>query len=508
MRKVGEMLFHFPWYPLLVNTYAVLALFAYNISDVNHNVVWRPLIIVLVVTIVFLVFGRFWLDDWERPAFMVGILGILFFSYGHVVTWLGARNIRTSLAIGLVYLALVGIGLWATAHPPIHMGQLTGPFNFTALILLLFPLATIVPSFFSGGPSSRSNDHVSGSADSSAPINQTLPDIYYIILDSYTRADLLKEAYGYDNSQFILDLEHMGFYIAPCSQSNYSRTELSLGSSLNMEYLQNLNPQFVPGNIDRAPLWEILKHGAVRRILEGAGYRTVAFATGFPWSQLDDADVYLEPSPLWNQLTEFEALLIDTTAGRAIEDLGLINLDEAAGARYRERTLFVLNKFDDLAHMKGPKFVFIHIIPPHPPFVFGPDGEYIDPKLFLNADDKYTPSAYSDGYQRQLTFINGQIESAVERLIANSSTPPVIVIQGDHGPWLQPHDKRFRILNAYFLPGHRDSLYPSVSPVNTFRILLNSYFGGHYKLLKDISYDSPVPHIYNFSPVPYLCAGQ
>jgi hypothetical protein len=59
MRKVGEMLFHFPWYPLLVNTYAVLALFAYNISDVNHNVVWRPLIIVLVVTIVFLVFGRY-----------------------------------------------------------------------------------------------------------------------------------------------------------------------------------------------------------------------------------------------------------------------------------------------------------------------------------------------------------------------------------------------------------------------------------------------------------------
>ena len=57
----------------------------------------------------------------------------------------------------------------------------------------------------------------------------------------------------YDNSAFISDLEKMGFYVAKCSQSNYPRTDVSLGSSLNMDYLQNLNDKFTPKNEDRTP---------------------------------------------------------------------------------------------------------------------------------------------------------------------------------------------------------------------------------------------------------------
>ena len=40
----------------------------------------------------------------------------------------------------------------------------------------------------------------------------------------------------------------MGFYVANCSQSNYPRTDVSLGSSLNLDYLQNLNDKFTPKN--------------------------------------------------------------------------------------------------------------------------------------------------------------------------------------------------------------------------------------------------------------------
>jgi hypothetical protein len=43
---------------------------------------------------------------------------------------------------------------------------------------------------------------------------QDPPDVYYFILDSYTRADLLKEAYGYDNSPFLDALRERGFYVA------------------------------------------------------------------------------------------------------------------------------------------------------------------------------------------------------------------------------------------------------------------------------------------------------
>ena len=51
-----------------------------------------------------------------------------------------------------------------------------------------------------------------------------LPDIYYIILDSYARQDVLKEVGGYDNSDFINYLTSKGFYVASESCSKYTHT--------------------------------------------------------------------------------------------------------------------------------------------------------------------------------------------------------------------------------------------------------------------------------------------
>ncbi len=126
-------------------------------------------------------------------------------------------------------------------------------------------------------------------------------------------SDLLKANLQYDNSTFISDLEKMGFYVAKCSQSNYPRTDVSLGSSLNLDYLQNLNDKFAPKNEDRTQLWESILHSTVRYELENAGYKTVAFATGFAFTEVTSADLYLSPSPVWSPLTEFEILLIRTT---------------------------------------------------------------------------------------------------------------------------------------------------------------------------------------------------
>jgi len=56
----------------------------------------------------------------------------------------------------------------------------------------------------------------------------TKPDIYYIILDGYSRDDTLQDFFSYDNTPFLKALEDMGFYVARCSQSNYAQTQLSL----------------------------------------------------------------------------------------------------------------------------------------------------------------------------------------------------------------------------------------------------------------------------------------
>jgi hypothetical protein len=46
-----------------------------------------------------------------------------------------------------------------------------------------------------------------------------------------------------------------------------------------------------------------------------------------------------------------------------------------------------------------------------------------------------------------------------------------------------------RILNAYYLPdAGGGELYESISPVNSFRVLFNTYFGGKLELLADTAY--------------------
>jgi hypothetical protein len=329
--------------------------------------------------------------------------------------------------------------------------------------------------------------------------------VYYFILDSYGRDDLLKQAYGYDNSAFIQGLEERGFYVAECSQSNYVRTEISLGSSLNLMYLQDLDPAFSPDTTRRARLWDSLKHSTARYNFENMGYKTVGFATGFAWNELEDADIFYSPDSISMGMTEFEVLFLQTTLARYVNEMHLIDPDQIMGQNFRDRTMNVFNRVDDIARNPDPTFAYIHLISPHPPFVFGPNGEPTYPPDFWNENREYPPGPYAKGYQNQLTFLNKKMLEAVDAILANSDTPPIIVIQGDHGPWLQTNAKRMRILNAYYLPGHNDKVYPTITPVNTFRLIFDTYFGGKYDMLPDISYFSPVPKLYQFSEIPNPC---
>jgi hypothetical protein len=335
---------------------------------------------------------------------------------------------------------------------------------------------------------------------------QNLPDIYYFVLDMYTREDLLKKAYGFENSDFLEELERRGFYVAQCSQSNYTRTELSVASSLNMSYIQGLDPRFDdPESTKRLRLWDALKHSAVRYNLEQMGYQTVSFATGFAWSELDDAEVFLTPPPFYSGMTEFETLFLQTTLGRNLQDFGWLDLDQVTGQNFRDRHNLVFNSVQSIVAMPGPQFVYVHLILPHPPFVFGPNGEHTDPADYWNEQKKYPPDKFKIGYVNQTIYLNAKLLEMIDTILAESGTPPIILLQGDHGPWSQPNPQHFFILNAYHLPGQNDQLYLQISPVNSFRVIFNAYFGGKYDMLPDVTYYSPVPKLYNFSEVKNPC---
>jgi hypothetical protein len=58
------------------------------------------------------------------------------------------------------------------------------------------------------------------------------------------------------------------------------------------------------------------------------------------------------------------------------------------------------------------------------------------------------------------------------------------------------------ILNAYFFPDRKyDGLYPDITPVNSFRVVLDTFFGARLGLLPDKSYFSTWGEPYRFMDV-------
>ena len=171
--------------------------------------------------------------------------------------------------------------------------------------------------------------------------------------------------------------------------------------------------------------------------------------------------------------------------------------------RYSGRIRGAFSRIADLSDIPSPKFVFAHIMAVHPPFVFGPNGEIASRSgshVELDAGDAADRQREIEGYRGQLQYINRRVLEMVSGIRQNSPVDPVIILQGDHGSgiymdWQSAERtcfaERMAILNAYYLPGAAgENLYESISPVNTFRVVLNTCFGSRLPLLEDRSYFS------------------
>ena len=502
MSRLKTWVFH----PLLVGVYPVLALLAYNIEEVQASTAVRSLIAALLGAAILFGLARWLLSDWEKAGLVASLTLLLFFSYGHVYgetrAWaLGGIAIGRHRLLVPLFLIAWALGVWWIARQKRDLHVLTQTVNVISLFLLVFPLIGIGRFNFSTYTSAA--PEVSQDTARLSP-GESAPDIYYIILDGYSRGDTLKQFYGFDNTPFLKALENLGFYVARCARSNYGQTQLSLASSLNMNYVQALDESYAdPDRTTRVGLPGFIRHSQVRQILEGLGYRSVAFESGYYWTQVDDADFYLAPGAgsvkhlsMLGGANEFEVMLIKTSGALLIADATLKlpgrmppDLDASPKEVHRQRVLFTLGQLPNVPRLPSPKFVFVHIVSPHKPFVFGPDGSPLEG----NVDE-------IDGYRGQVAYINQRIIPILQQIITRSQTPPVIVIQGDHGGVDTDDVDRLRILNAYYLPGDgKKELYASITPVNTFRLILDHYFQAGYPLLEDISYGSSYKNPFKFT---------
>jgi len=167
----------------------------------------------------------------------------------------------------------------------------------------------------------------------------------------------------------------------------------------------------------------------------------------------------------------------------------------------------------ELGPRNSPAFVFAHVLIPHPPFVFGPNGEPVNREKnptqneLLRLKDR---ASYRRGYRNQMAYTNKLLIRTIDGIGARSEKPAIIILEGDHGPSLNSTGtvnkrfirEKFGILNAYYLPfGVKNRHYEDVTPVNSFRIIFNRYFGTNFKLLEDRSYYAPFHFPYRLTDV-------
>ena len=331
-------------------------------------------------------------------------------------------------------------------------------------------------------------------------------DIYYIVMDGFGRADTLGRVYDLDLGDFVAFLNARGFYVASQAQSNYGQTYLSLAATLNLGYLNDVAAAMGRGNSDRTPLSYLIDHNALMTLAKRAGYQVVGIGSDYMATEYLAAADVCQCEQFGSSETE-QAVFASTP-------LMAIALGPRAFNAHRRK---VLRAFDDLEQGSGPgtrSFVFAHILAPHPPFVFMPDGNAPEAEgLFMFQDGSHYQGSreeYRQGYRNQAQFVIRRLETVIDSLLDRPGPRPVIVIHGDHGPGLgldwtsakrTDMAERMSIFAAYLFPDGREQPYAAITPVNGARLLANDYLGTTLPRLEDKSFFSTWERPFDFLPV-------
>jgi hypothetical protein len=505
-------------HPLLFAAFPVVYLYAHNIQEgVSFGDLIRSLGIVVGGTAVLFAIAALALRNPRKAGLAVSALVLVFFSYGHVYLmaegWrVGGVVLGRHKVLGPLWVLLAIGVVVASIRTKRRLHELTTVLNVVAAGLVLLNVLTV----FQYQARSKAAERAT-LADSAAGFKghlpdpdelrrrpaavggrNTRPDIYYIMLEEYAGQAGLRQVFGFDNGPFLRSLENRGFYVAHDATANYPRTSLSLASSFNMEYLDFLTDKLGRDSDDVRPLVRFMQYNRVALFLKSIDYEFIQIGS---WWEPTRISPIADENVLYGGLSEFDTVLYESTVLRPLRQ------DEFRRREWK-RVQFAFNAVELTRKLKGPKFVFAHILVPHGPFVFHPDGRY-------KTREEVGRHTREENYIDQVKYANARVLRMVDRLLRGpESSRPVIVLQSDEGPfeggptaWKNIQDmnlvRKFPILSAYHLPSAGlGDLYPTLTPVNSFRLVFRLYFGADLATLPDRNYVfRGLKHVYDFTDV-------
>jgi hypothetical protein len=389
-------------------------------------------------------------------------------------------------------MAAIAVLFAVFARPSPNMTRIA---NVVAAVMVVFPLTSLLQREVSltaatadTGPGIREDAGFQAAADTGIR-----PNIVHIVLDGYSRQDVLADLYQFDNTPFLDRLRGLGFAVADRATSPYNQTLLVMGSVFSGTMLES-SGRLSSATELRDTVRGHIRHNPVIGSLSRLGYRTAAVDVRYDPVRMDFFDHLLSA----NTITNFEAAVFERTS------LYLVAYNLGFASPSIRPEVFSTPYERELT---GPFFLYVHLLAPHPPFDVNRHGEAIKqeggPRGMVDGNHftKGTPGGqeiYRRGYVEKLEFVNQGILSMVDRIISNADAPTIVIIHGDHGGGLHLHhndvagtclQERFSPLLAVYASDDRlqRSLPDDLNLANLYRLVFNTYFGTEMPLLPNRS---------------------
>ena len=486
----------------LISLFPVLFIYSQNIDETPVQEIVLPALLILFGAVLLWLLTRFIIKNNEKSAFIISLLLVLSFSYGHIYLLvddftLGDSDLGRHRYLLIPFVISFVVGTYYFVKTKVDLNNMSTIFNVFAasiLVIILINVATYnlenIDSFENeviAPPSVSLFDTTIETISSYHVESKSHPDVYYIILDAYTSSNSLNKFLNYDNYEFVSYLTDKGFTVNHNSYSNYPSSLPSITSTFNMMYLNSLTDgQIGPQELHISE--KMISEGPVMQNFKSAGYDIIILHR--PFTEMSSSSLFDLELCKRNQYIDSQllSLIIRTSV------LGFV-LEKSQEQEMRETALC---NFSELPKQHKafdkPIFVVSHILIPHPPYLFDPDGNPVDSIRPQGLEDW----DYKEGYINSVKFANKKIIQVVDELLTDSENPPVIIIQADHGsqfdfdsnnPSNENIEQVMSNFSAYYLPGiEKYSSNDVITPVNTFRIIFNSYFNTDYDLLENKMY--------------------
>jgi hypothetical protein len=417
----------------------------------------------------------------QGAAVYASIVFVAFFSFdiasGVAHSIWGEYHVRTW---AISFLAACFIGF-----PIARLGVIQRIAPGVAVVMVALPAVQLSAKIlnFSDGPLRYESQAALNGKFAQIPDIGDRRSIYLIIHDGYPRDDVLAQL-GYDNTPFLDELRARGFFVPRDSHSNYESTNLTLTSLFDMDLAYDeANGASIDGV---AATYKRIENGDVPiyKYFAAQGYSTgiIAMTAGNCNKAIDFCGTKFRP---WLNLGQQDANLLKLTPLVALPSFLVFSSAWTYSTDFRS--------FVDSRRPRTPTFHYVHILDAHPPFIYDADcevaytGDYVD--------NQYV---FGNEFYDALRCSNRTLLGAIDQILDRDSGA-VIVITADHGSDFIRHAEerwspeafleRFAIFSAWRLPEEcRGHLYETVTPVNTFRIVLTCLTGQDLGLAEDAAF--------------------